>query len=138
MYMRCFQNLFRLLSERVGKNLNRWRHLHNDGFNGMTVDMDWKQMEGMKIYEFNMKLFLIRLLLGFGLYLKGLDASGRPWGWQLQNSIRFCIVHFKRSIIQATPGLDYHQDSVHSRMEALLTCHSKEDYHILGNLLRGR
>jgi hypothetical protein len=104
----------------------------------MTVDMDWKQMEGMEICDFSMKLFLIRLLLGFGLYLKGLDASGRPWDWQLQNCIRFCIVHFKRSIIQATPGLDYHQDSVHNRMEALLTCQSKEDYHMLGNLLRGR
>jgi hypothetical protein len=134
--MRCFQSIFKLLSERVGKDLNRWRHLHNDGFNGMTVDMDWKQMEGIGSSKHAVNM-LLTPLLGFGLYLKGLDASSRPWDWQLQNCIRFCVVHFKRSITQATPGLEHHQDSVHSRMEALLTCQSMDDYHALGNLLRG-
>ncbi|KAF2478233.1 uncharacterized protein BDR25DRAFT_309026 [Lindgomyces ingoldianus] len=120
MYMRCFQRLFTLLSERTGKNLNCWRHLHNEGFDGMTVDMDWKRMEG------------------FGLYLTELDTSRRPWDWQLQNCIRFCVVHFKRSITQATPGSERHQDSVCTRMQALLTCESMEDYHTLGNLLRAQ
>ncbi|KAF1979568.1 hypothetical protein BU23DRAFT_496272 [Bimuria novae-zelandiae CBS 107.79] len=118
MYQQCFQKLLTSLSERVGENLNLWRHLHGTGFDGMTIDMDWKQMEG------------------FGLYLQNLDTRRRPWDWQLQNCIRFCTIHFRRSVIQAVPGLEYTRGGIYDRMESLLTCTSMEDYHTLGNLLR--
>jgi hypothetical protein len=43
----------------------------------MTVDMDWKQMEGIGRSKHALNIVLTSLL-GFRLYLKGLDVSSRP------------------------------------------------------------
>ncbi|KAF1978953.1 hypothetical protein BU23DRAFT_191377 [Bimuria novae-zelandiae CBS 107.79] len=111
-YQRCFEILFKHVSQCTRKEI-RWKHLHNNGFIGVTVDMDGKQMSG------------------FGRYLQSVDSSSRPWQWQLQNTVNFCTAHFLRSIRTATGGIDPAFSTVRQRMTALLTCQSWEEYDTL-------
>lgn len=45
MYQKCFEILFKHVSQCTQKEV-RWKHLHYNGFVGITVDMDGKQMSG--------------------------------------------------------------------------------------------
>ncbi|KAF2785525.1 hypothetical protein K505DRAFT_261890, partial [Melanomma pulvis-pyrius CBS 109.77] len=94
----------------------RWKHLHKEGFVGVTVDMDGKQMAGL------------------GKYLTTIDPLHREWQWQLKNVVVFCQIHFLRSITAAGGAVE-NSYSVHSRMRALLTCQSLEEYLELCNCL---
>lgn len=46
MYQVAFAGFFALCSKSTQKEV-QWRHIHNTGFNGLTLDMDTKQMAGM-------------------------------------------------------------------------------------------
>lgn len=48
-YEICFHSLFQLLSQCINKEF-QWKHLHNRGIIGVTVDMDGKQMSGKLYY----------------------------------------------------------------------------------------
>ncbi|KAF2463371.1 uncharacterized protein BDR25DRAFT_245849, partial [Lindgomyces ingoldianus] len=111
-YQKCFEILFKHLSQCVQREI-RWKHLHRNGFIGVTVDMDGKQISG------------------FGRYLQSIDPADNPWQWQLQKTVKFCEAHFMRSIKTATGGLDPAFASVRQRMRALLTCQSWEEYETL-------
>ncbi|KAI8930747.1 hypothetical protein NX059_012355 [Plenodomus lindquistii] len=108
-YYKSFQMLFRAITKLTGREI-RWKHLHNNGIIGVTVDMDGKQMTGL------------------GKYLRDIDPNRRPWQWQLQNTVKFCEAHFLRSIIAATGPIDTETDFVRSRMRGLLTSQSYEEY----------
>ncbi|KAF2714917.1 hypothetical protein K504DRAFT_486708 [Pleomassaria siparia CBS 279.74] len=107
-YTSCFETFFRLLSESVQKQIG-WKHLHNEGFVGITVNMDGKQITGL------------------GEYLSSIDPLRREWQWQLKNIVVLCQTSFLRSITTAA-GSKQNQYSVHHRMRALLTCQSLDDY----------
>ena len=74
--------------------------------------------------------------IGFGLYLQSVDQLHRDWHWQLQQTLILCRVHFFRSIERAAGPATISWD-VQSRMHALLTCQSMEEYTFLcDNLIR--
>ena len=39
------------------------------------------------------------ILIGFSAYLQELDPEHRSWQWQIQHTVIYCTVHFKRGII---------------------------------------
>lgn len=74
---------------------------------------------------------------GLGRYLTSIDPESRSWQWQLRNVIRFCEVHFRRSIEKATRGIERTLYSVHNRMESLLTAKDYEEWKEICNLIIG-
>lgn len=116
MYEIAFTRFFSLVAERGGQPV-RWFHLHTEGFYGITVDMDSKQMAG------------------FGRYLSLVDPQHRGWQWQLISCQRFCQVHFMRSIHRACPLSPRVTDSPWGRLRSLLNVETQVEYYKLCDLI---
>ncbi|KAH7165845.1 hypothetical protein EDB81DRAFT_265450 [Dactylonectria macrodidyma] len=74
MYAKVFQTL------RSEHDINvQWKHLHQTGLVGITIDQDYKN------------------LMGFGHYLSSfVDQQHRDWTWQVKRCVRFCSVQFQQ------------------------------------------
>nr|XP_036574499.1 uncharacterized protein CTRU02_15524 [Colletotrichum truncatum]XP_036577385.1 uncharacterized protein CTRU02_12618 [Colletotrichum truncatum]XP_036580232.1 uncharacterized protein CTRU02_09877 [Colletotrichum truncatum]XP_036586904.1 uncharacterized protein CTRU02_03492 [Colletotrichum truncatum]KAF6780942.1 hypothetical protein CTRU02_15524 [Colletotrichum truncatum]KAF6784356.1 hypothetical protein CTRU02_12618 [Colletotrichum truncatum]KAF6788064.1 hypothetical protein CTRU02_09877 [Col len=112
MYQQMYTIVFKLLYKKFGYKV-KWKHLHGRGLLGITVDQDHKN------------------LIGFGKYLSlECDPEHRPWAWQVERSVRFCLIHFQRGI-EAYCTEDRSPDSLWNQMRSLLFCRSSEDYFAL-------
>jgi hypothetical protein len=70
------------------------------------------------------------------MYLHDIDPIHRPALWQIQSTIIYCTIHFQRGITRAA-GQSRFPDSIHSRMESLLTAKSKDDYMAIATMIEG-
>lgn len=134
LYSKAFQMLFSFIGK-INNQPLKWRHLHETGMIGVTVDMDGKQMGG----ELHHVLMSFRAnSQGFGRYLRSIDHLHRNWRWQIQCTTKFCEAHFNRSITRATKGIEETSTSVHHRMKALLTARSWAEWDEICGLLIGK
>ncbi|KMP09240.1 hypothetical protein CISG_04911 [Coccidioides immitis RMSCC 3703] len=114
-YYLLFKRVFDVIETLIGCSI-AWFHLHGVGIEGVGLDMDRKQTDGL------------------ALYLTEIDTDHRDRDWQLRNIVIFSRVHFMRGITQAVGASD-RGIGIYSRMASLLDCHSQEDYMQLCNLL---
>nr|XP_036575182.1 uncharacterized protein CTRU02_14818 [Colletotrichum truncatum]XP_036582108.1 uncharacterized protein CTRU02_07674 [Colletotrichum truncatum]KAF6781721.1 hypothetical protein CTRU02_14818 [Colletotrichum truncatum]KAF6790768.1 hypothetical protein CTRU02_07674 [Colletotrichum truncatum] len=76
MYQQMYTIVFKLLYKKFGYKV-KWKHLHGRGLLGITVDQDHKN------------------LIGFRKYLSlECNLEHRPWAWQVERSVRFCLIYF--------------------------------------------
>ena len=93
MYHRVFQILFSSLGFGLQKPM--WKHIHGDGFEGVTADMCAKQAEGKcNLY---IKFYIKLTFVGLGKYLHDIDPS-RSWRDHIQYILVFCLVHYNRNV----------------------------------------
>lgn len=82
-----------------------------------------------------MYLECIPNILGFGLYLQELDSQSRCWQWQIQHTVIYCTIHFKRGIERAVKSsygtVDKSTYSPYSQLLQLLFCRTTDDYNTL-------
>lgn len=118
MYYQMFKRVFTLIKTKYNYPI-RWQHLHGEGFAALVIDINAKQLPG------------------FGLYLQDIDPSPRSWQWQIEHTIIYCFIHFKRGterVVQTAYGaVNKSHHSPYSQLLQLLFCQSSEDYNILHN-----
>ena len=76
--------------------------------------------------------YILTKYLGFGRYLADVDPLHRPWAWQVQQSVVYCYIHFKRGVERAVQKayttVDKSAHTPYSHMLQLLQCKTEEEY----------
>lgn len=134
-YKRVMEYFFTILRDRY-RIITQWQHLHGTGFHAMIMDQDSKQFSGLMHFKYIVNILLI-YIIGFSRYLTSIDPQSRNWHWQMQHSVVFCQIHFKRGVERVVGSTDKSPTSMYAQMIDLPNSKSKEEYYHFCDLIIG-
>lgn len=134
MYTFMYKKVFEICKSDFDIEL-RWKHLHNTGLVGITINQDWKNLIGKCSWVYKE---IIANFTGFGNYLsKFVDPEHHDWIWQVRRCVRFCKVHFQLEV-ESYCTSDHSEGSRHATMLSILDAQSEAEYLELVGLLEGK